>query len=223
METGEEKPDRFKVLCGVLIAVVTLVGAIVAWRVAEASGAAGSADSKGLAAALQSANTGIQISTYLSMNLGFFAEYLQHMETAGLLERQASNVSDAARAAALREQALQERNLAASARGFFDQDYARVDPATGKEFFDGNRYWTVQWAEAAVQQNIDYQAPFGEADRKRDKARGLTGVTVAFSMALVLLTAATAIKKRIRIVFAGVASVIFLTALAAAVVLELMF
>lgn len=59
MSDREERThDRFRVAVSILIATVTVVGAIVAWRISVASNAAGSADSKGLNAALQGQTRG---------------------------------------------------------------------------------------------------------------------------------------------------------------------
>jgi hypothetical protein len=222
MNGSDDKSDRFKTFIAVLIAVITVVGAILAWRISVANGAAGSADSEGLAAVLQSVNTDVNISMLLSMNLGLFADYRQHIKKAELLEQDAASTTDAARQAAEREEALRERNVAATARGFVDADYLRVDPATGGETFDGDRYWTVLKAEAAAQQNLDYNTSFAQANRKRDQARGLVGVTIAFSAALFLCTASLATRRRIRFFFAGAAVLIFLTAATAAVFLEIL-
>ena len=66
-ERDIKKPrTRFKTVVSIFIAAVTVAGAIITWRIAVAGGKAEVADSQGLAAALNSANTAISVSTYLS-------------------------------------------------------------------------------------------------------------------------------------------------------------
>ena len=217
----EKGRDRFKTVVSILIAAVTVVGALVAWRISVASGAAGSADSKGLSAALQGANAGITVSTYLSMNMGFFADYREHLEKAKLLEADASKEADPSRRTSLREEAVRERNMAATARGYLDLDYLAIDPETSEEVFDGNRYWEAQWAEASAGQDLDETPFFAASDHARTRARALTGVTVGLGAALFLLTASTTVRSRVKYVLAASALPLFLGAVAAAAFLGL--
>lgn len=186
-----ETQNRFRTAVSVLIATVTVLGAVVGWRIAVASIAAGVADSHGLQAALRAANAGSSISTYLSTNLSFFAEYQEHGDRATLVERALTLESDPERRQALEEEALRERSLAAAARGYVNVDYIAVDAESGAEYFDGNRFWDAQWAETAVTEDLDPDPSFAGADQARTRARGLTAVAVGLSFALFLLSAAS--------------------------------
>jgi hypothetical protein len=215
-----ETSTRFRSAISVAIAIVTVTGALAAWRVSVAAGAAGSLDSKGLAAVLQAANNDISVSAFLNMNRTFFADYRQHIQMAELLELDADDESDPGQASAMREEALRERNLAAVARGYVDQDYAKVDPDTGQESFDDKRYLAVMRAEASAQQDLDHTAYFSQADRMRDKAQSLVGVTIALSSSLFLFTTAIATNRRGRGALAGLAALTYILAVTAAVVIE---
>jgi hypothetical protein len=214
---------RFKTYASLLIATVTLVGALVAWRISVATGEAGGADSDGLAAALLSSDTSTHISTYLTGYRGFFADYRQHIDMAQLLEQDASATTDAARQVALTEQAVAERNLAARAMASLDQDYVKTDIATGKQTFDADLFSNTQWAQAKAQQDLDSASDFARADLKRNKARGLVGVTVLFSAALLLLTASTTTHHWTKFILLGTAVPLFLFGVLTAFVLELVW
>ncbi len=227
METNPEAPagkpetqSRLKTAVSVLIATVTVIGAVVGWRISVASVAAGAADSRGLEAALHAANTGSSVSTYLSTNLSFFAEYQEHLERATLLDRDLAREPDAARQQSLEDEALRERSFAAAARGYVNVDYIEVDPETGAEYFNGNRFWDAQWAETAVTQALDPAPPFAEADQARAKTRGLTAVAVGLSIALFLLSAATVTSRRAMRILSAAAIPMVAAAAAAAVWLE---
>ncbi len=203
----------------ILIAAVTAFGAIVAWRISQASARADAADTDGLAAALNSANAAIAVSTYLSNNLNFFVSYRQHLAAADLLEKQAA--ADPVRRATLREAALDERNLAATARGYVDSDYLELDPATGTESFNGNRYWAAQMASEAALRPLDEKPFFAAADALRTKARSLAALTVVLGAAVFLLVAATVFQRRIRYLLAGLGTLAFVLSCAAVVLTEI--
>ncbi len=209
MEEEKKTHDRFRTVVSILIATVTVIGAVAGWRISVASGAAGAADSRGLHAALQSANTGVSVSTYLSTYLSFFAEYREHLDRATLIERDLTHESNAQRRKAMEAEALREHSLAATARGYVNADYISLDPDTGREYFDGNRFWDAQWAETAVTQDLDPAPSFAEADQARTKARGLTAAAVGLSVALFLLSAATvAPRHRMKVLSAFAAPLI---------------
>ncbi len=212
---------RFKTSVTVMIAVVTVVGAIVTWSISAASGKADSADAQGLMAALNSANTAISVSTYLNNNLGFFVSYRQHLAAADLMEREAAALTDAFRKEALRQTARRERNLAATARGYIDSDYLEIDPSDGREYFNGNRYWDAQWASARAQMPLDEQPFFARADAGRTTCRRLGLTAVGLGAALFLFVASSTTRRRLRYVFAGAATLIFAVSGAAAVLVTI--
>lgn len=214
---------RFLTVISVLIAAVTVVGALVAWRISVASVQATAADSQGLTAALNSAGASISVSTYLSNNLNFFVAYRRHLLAAELLEKQAQRLPGGARKSALLEAAREERNLAATNRNYVDADYLEFDTSDGREVFNGNRYWEAQLASEQALRPLEEKPFFERADHLRDKSRFLTGVTVALGAALFLFAAARITRERGKYFLAGAASVLFALSLAAAVIIEIRF
>lgn len=220
-ERNAKKPrTRLKTVVSIFIAAVTVAGAIITWRISVAGGRAESADAQGLAAALNSANTAISVSTYLSNNLNFYFAYRQHLAAADLLEKQA-RVSGGAKRSGLMEAARRERNMAATSRGYVDTDYLEFDPSDGREYFNGNRYWEAQMASERALKPLDEKPFFDSADRIREKARELVDVTVALSAALFLFVAATAVRRRVKYLFAVAATLVFLLSCTAAVMIEI--
>ncbi len=219
----EEPRDLFKTFASLFIALITVTGAIVAWRISTATGKASGADSEGLAAALASANASTNISTYLNSQLGFFTDYRAHFEMAKLLEQDAASAADPERKAAYNDQAVRERNLAATSMTQIDPEYVRTDRSSGKQIFDTERYRATQLAEAKARQNLEYDSLFRTADGKRNKARGLVGVTILFSAALFLLTASTNTRRRIKYLLAVGAVPLFFGGLVIVVALEILW
>jgi hypothetical protein len=220
-ERNTKKPrTRFKTGVSILIAAVTVAGAFITWRISAAGGKAEAADAQGLTAALNSANTAIAVSTYLSNNLNFYISYRQHLAAADLLEKQA-RVSGGAKRSSLIEAARRERNMAATSRGYVDADYLEFDPSDGREYFNGNRYWEAQMASERALKPLDEKPFFESADRMRKKARKLVDVTIALSVALFLFVAATAARRRVKYLFAAAATLVFLLSCTAAVMIEI--
>jgi len=220
-ERNTKKPrTRFKTVVSILIAAVTVAGAMVTWRISAAGGKAEAADVQGLTAALNSANTAIAVSTYLSNNLNFYISYRQHLAAADLLEKQA-RVSVGAKRSGLMEAARRERNMAATSRGYVDADYLEFDPSDGREYFNGNRYWEAQMASERALKPLDEKPFFDSADRMREKARELVDVTIALSAALFLFVAAAAVRRRVKYLFAVAATLVFLLACTAAIMIEI--
>ncbi len=205
----------------ILIAAVTAFGAIVVWRISRASGRADAADADGLAAALNSANAAISVSTYLSNNLNFFVSYRDHLASAQLLDKQVAATADPVRRAILREAALDERNLAATARGYVDTDYLELDPATGAETFNGNRYWAAQTASEAALKPLDEKPFFAVADAFRAKARRLSALSVLLGAALFLLVAATVFRRWVRYLLAGLGAAAFVFSCVSVILTEI--
>lgn len=222
MAPDSEGHVRLKIAIGILVATTTVLGALVGWRIAVASGEAGAGDSRGLQAVQQAANAGTSISTFLSTNLSFFAEYQEHADRAALVERALAREADPQRRQALEAEALRERSLAAAARGYVNADYIAVDPESGAEYFDGNRFWDAQWAETAVTEDLNPVPSFARADQARTRARALTGVTLGFSIALFLLSAASVASPRRMRVLAALAVPCIVAACIAAGLLEVL-
>jgi hypothetical protein len=211
---------RFKTVVSVLIAAVTVAGAVTTWRISVAGGKAEAFDAQGLSAALNSANAAISVSTYLSNNLSFYISYRRHLAAADLLEKQA-RVSGGAKRSSLLEAARRERNMAATSRGYVDADYLEFDPSDGRESFNGNRYWEAQLASERALKPLDEKPSFESADAMRLKARKLVDVTIALSAALFLFVAATAVRRRVKYLFAAAAILVFLLSSTAAVMIEI--
>jgi len=222
-DTNVGRPrGRFKTAVAVMIAAATVAGALVAWRISVEGGKADSADAQGLAAALNSANTAISVSTYLNNNLGFFVSYRQHALAAELLEKEASSAASGARKESLRQDARRERSLAATARAYIDPDYLEVDPADGREYFNGNRFWEAQWADARARKPVDEQPFFARADARRAGCRRLALAMIGLGAALFLFVAANAsVRRRFRHLFAGLGMLLFLASGAFAVLVTL--
>lgn len=77
-DTPTENNDHFKTVIAVLIAVVTVIGAMVAWRAALAGGNAGDADLAGVTATLNTEETRTLNKANLYANYQAYTNYMLH-------------------------------------------------------------------------------------------------------------------------------------------------
>src|SRR5919202_1464552 len=89
-----ESTDRISTLIAILIAVVSVVGALVAWRVAVASSVAGNADTDGLLAAVDRENAITEAYTTLYGHLAAYARAARNDLLAKSLQAVESKTTD---------------------------------------------------------------------------------------------------------------------------------
>lgn len=188
---GLSSSDRFSVVIAILIAVSTVVGAIVAWRAAASDERAGDGDFAGVTATLNSERTN---ATNAVNAFQAHAKYLQYREAALLrtaLER------DLAALPAESDQYLiltVELRRVIDAQSAYEQSldyrYIRRDGT-----FDTARYMAEKRADAARTQSLDPAPAFAEADTFRRKTAALLATGIPLAVSLVFLTLAEILER----------------------------
>ena len=174
----------FKITVSTLLAIVTILGAWVAWRANTASNEAGDNDSRGLLA-LQNAQGTIAVS-YIQGDgheIGY-VDYLRNRTLAkGLLtDGTLTNASpaDADRIARIITETL---DLANTSRFYFFPDrYLNQN-----DDYDFNREINEAFAQAEENKDLDYQTHFDTSDALGNKVMGLVSMLVVLAIALWLL------------------------------------
>lgn len=187
------RPDKFGVWLAVLIALLSLSSALIAWRVADASGAASDADAEGLLAAVdaEDAKTAAKISVL--SNLTVYARAVQHETLKKHLDALAARTTDAELKAQLEAQSKLLDSAATRDRDFLPAQY--IDR---NNVYDVARDYGETLAVNARRQDVLPEPHFTLADRYRAKAEFLLGILVALGAAFVLLTLADAIRTPLR-------------------------
>jgi hypothetical protein len=199
MEHGQEKKSSFKTIISVLIAVVAVTGAFVAWQSSQSSGEASALESNGIKAALARAKAEIEISANLYRNQINFDSYLLDYRSAEILFDQTTEVPTAmADSQQARDQLFYGRmesvNRAAVYRDLVDTDYLHEQSTSSvtNSFFDQDRYRQAMLAQTAAMEAIDPQVYFPRVDFQRSRTLDfalsgviLSGALVCFTLALV--------------------------------------
>ncbi len=176
-----EKGDTFKTIVGFMIALVTILGAVVAWRSALAGTLAGNTEDSGLLASLnlqEATTTGsIQASQHRAAHLEYF-RYLQlaltEIDQANAEIEQRDDITPEEAQALLRP-IIENADLAITSRNFFDVRYLDEN-----DNYDAERERAESLAEVAQEKDVDPDPQFRDADRYR-------AISVAFIATLVVL------------------------------------
>lgn len=211
-----EKQDRFRTFVAIGIAIVSILGAVVAFTGTLAEQDARRLDQQGL----QDASTQQQIITNLHATVlqdqRNLAPYQEDIKAADILQSQASTLdsSDPASAARLRAQAQSYLVLARTRLSLFQA--ALPDPgASGKP---------VQYDPQAALQRLENrngqlaelrpEATLSQAESKHGQSVNLVGLVTLFIAALLFLTLAQFTRPSIRRLFAGAGGVFSVIAVA---------
>lgn len=214
---------RFRTVVSILIAVVSIIGAFVAWRLATAAGEAGGEDTAGLTATLNREQADVLGDTDVYREYAAYSIYQKYNQLGDLIaEDQRTLVDDPAVSeeayGALDRQKREAWDLAIDVQGlFFDTRFLKPEDGS----FDIER----RRAEAAVgyERNLDLdpEAHFDNADDARLKARWLAGALIVLALSLLTYTVARKAASALRLYAAGLASVLLTVGVVAAMATEL--
>ncbi len=183
--------DRFSTSAAILLAIVALLGALIAWRAAVVATAAGDADFAGLNANLNAEQTHVLNQAIMTEHYRRYTAYLRHNELGNLIAADlASTPVD--RVEQLDQAAIRSWEIAATHQDFFPNRY--LDPTEG---YDTARELGEAWAEAGQQKDIEPAPHFTEADQLRAKSTWLVGTLTILGVSLVFFTLAEGLKSNL--------------------------
>jgi len=202
LEGGEEPRDRFKTAVAIVIALVSIVGAVVAWRVASASSLAADADVSGVVSTVNRSQALVASDADMYRNLRTYLQVRIHDLLSNSLAQQSEKYpGENPERGRLWDAAWTEVFVA---EGYLDQvdiqpEYIRADGS-----YDGRAAQDVDLAHRALGADLDPQGHhFARADRMRAKVQSLMTLALILSAALLLCTLAGVIKHPVKYLFLG--------------------
>jgi len=207
----------FQVVVAVLIACVTLLNAIVAWRASLASQSASNADTAGLAATinLQEARAVNSILAYQHDRA--YTEYVRFNLLGDLLGDSAQTASQGEADVLLRQSQEAYTLAQVVVDSFLPARYIRPDGT-----YDLQRQISEAMAEAAQAKELEPEGHFKEGDRLRTKSINLFGSLLLFAAAIWLFTAAEGVKSALRYLLAAGGILLMAVGLIIFIVFEIM-
>jgi hypothetical protein len=191
MDTPSEQGDsRLGTLIAFLIAVVSVVGAVVAWRASVAADGAGDADTAGIRATLNVIETDTLNTINAYSNYGSYTEYQQYRWLGDALAEDLQDADDE-ELAIWGVELLTAIDRAESMQGSFESRY--VDP-------DGTyalqRQLDEAQADAARERDLNPNPHFAEADALRVKTSDLLIALMILSLSLIFFTLVETVGAR---------------------------
>lgn len=182
----EPEESRLGTVVAILIAIVTVIGALVAWRASVSDDASGDADYAGLraAASYEDARANSRVNAYEDYSV--FISYYRYKALSDGLDKLAEN-AQGERQNELLKQSKEMANLATANLNLLDElEAARNLRRDGK--YNLQRDVGVRMAAAAKKDNLDFAGQFKEAEGYRVKTLHLLKAVVILSLSLVAFT-----------------------------------
>lgn len=212
--------DRFKTLVAILIAVVSIIGAVLAWRAAAAGSSASDADVRGTVSIIQRNQALVASEAEMYRNLSAYLQVRIHDALSlDLMADSERRAADDPKGTQYWDDGWTEIFVAEAYLEEVDirPEYIRVDGS-----YDGQAAQNIDMAERALGTDFD---PLGQhfrrADQLRTKVLWLVGLALVLAGALLCYTLATVIERRVKYVFFALGSALAVAVVVAAVIVEL--
>lgn len=215
-EINPAPSTAFETTMAILIAVVTIAGAVVAWRAAVIDAQAGDSDFAGLTATINAARTKITNTNTIYEHYRGYTVYTRSSELQHLLEE--AGDLDEASDVDLREWAVSAQ-IAGDSQELFSRRFLNEDGS-----YNLKREFGETWAEAGQSADLDPAPHFDQADGYHSKSNTLVMVFIVQAFALLFFTLAEGLHPtrsgwRYSLALLGLVALVF--SLAAAIFVEL--
>jgi hypothetical protein len=216
MTTESDSPDnRLETFVAILIAIVTVIGAVVAWRASVADDGAGDADFAGLKASLNAEETRALNAVNAYEHYGAYTTYWRYNALGNALADEVEFASDEA-IEALDRQRAEAYDLADANQDLFPNRFLNRDGT-----YSVARETGEAWADAAREKDLYPDPQYAEADRLRAKSNQLLGTITLMGLALVAFTLVETVEGKLRLAFVALGLILAAAGTVAAVALEL--
>ena len=224
-ESSPEHPrDRFRIRVAALIAIVSIAGAVVAWRASVSSIHAAALDQEAEQQLLQQQQREALLKGQVANDLVVFARYQEHVRAWRLLAAKADDVrkGDPDLANSFDTQAQGELALARTIRPYFQAGTPDFGDASGAVVYDPQfvlRNLVGSDPQLAV---LHPEETFEEAHAAHTKVVDLIAIVALLIAAVFLLTLAQFARRRIRMVFAGAGVLVALSGVVLLTLVEIL-
>ena len=208
--------DRFTTLVAIMIALVTVIGAVVAWRASVAEDASGDADYAGLRAAINAEETRAINAATAYAQYGAYVTYQRNSALGNLIADDMALAATDDELLILNSQRADAHDTAIATERLFQQRFLNRDGTYSVE-----RQLGELWADAVRERDLNPEPQFAEADRLSDKSSNLLAMVGVLALALVCYTLLEAVDGRLRYVLFAAGTLLALGGTIGAVMLEL--
>ncbi len=211
----QEKNDPLETLAAILIAIVVVIGALVAWRASVADDGAGDADYEGLRAATNVAATRSLNYVNAYESYGGYVNYWRNNRLAELIEDEMETASPE-QLPVLTEQYQVAVDLADAGSYLVERRFLERDGS-----YNVQRQLGEMWADASREKDLEYTSKFDEADRGRGKTRRLLVAFMILSIAPIFYSLVESVSGNARYTLLGVGSLFMVVGALVALLVEM--
>ncbi len=217
----EKKDERLETLVAVLIAIVVVIGALVAWRASLADDASGDADYDGLSALVKAEETLALNTVNAYEDYSSYIRYWSNARLAELIDQDLEAALLTANAPAeqveeLNQELVTATDLANANVNFFDQRFVNRSGT-----YNLGRQLGEMWADAQRENDLEYESKFATADRLRAKTQNLLLTLMVLSIAPVFYALIESVSGRLRYVLLALGSLFAVAGMLAAILVDL--
>ena len=209
------KSERFRTFTASMIAIVTVLSALVTWRATVASQDASQADFDGLVSTVNTEEAKVLSEIKVSEHYQAFLIYTRYNDLGyKLFEALQSKPADAAE---LERQKSDAWGIAYGLQSnFFPSRYLKPDGS-----YDSQREMDEEWADAQRARDTKAEIHYSTADVLRRKANLLVVMLIALVVSFWFFTLAQIVEHNIKYLFAFIGGFLVLAASFAALVIDL--
>jgi hypothetical protein len=214
-QTSPRGDERFTTLVAIMIALVALIGAVVAWRASVAEDASGDADYAGLRAAINVEETRALDASTAYTQYGAYVTYQRNSALGDLIAEDMAQATED-EAIVLNSQRANAHDVATASERLFQQRFLNRDGS-----YSVQRQLGEMWADASKERDLNPEPQFVEADRLRAKSGSLLAAIGVLALALVFYTLIESVAGRAQWALFALGTLLAIGGTVAAVVLEL--
>ena len=213
-EAGENG-TVLETITAILIALVVVIGAIVAWRASVSDDAAGDADYAGLRAAVNTEQTRAinAVNAYQSYNN--YLSYWYNKSWGDLISSDINTTTDEAQKEVLNRQLATSQDLARADMLTFDTRFRNRDNS-----YDVDRQIGEMWADALKEKDMDFETQFSLAEQMRKKTIYLLLCVMVLGIAPVFFSLVETVDSKSKYLIFGIGSIIALTGTVLSILVE---
>jgi hypothetical protein len=210
----QEKGSPLETIVAVLIALVTVIGAIVVWRASVIEDASGDADFAGLRASINVEETRALDYVNAYEAYGAYTTYKRYSDLGDLIAEDMGQTTEE-QADVLNSQRADAHDLALAAEQSFPNKFMNRDGTYALQ-----RQLGEMWADAAKEKDLKPEPQFAEADSLRNKTNRMLGSVSILALALVFFTLVESVSERLKYWMVGFGSALMVVGTVVALLIE---
>src|SRR3972149_2430478 len=212
-----QNDNRLETIAALLIALVTVIGAVVAWRASVASDGAGDADFAGLRASGNAEEARALNFVNAYEHYGAYTTYLRYTKLGDAIADDLENsaVLTEEEAYLLDRQRAESYDLADANQDLFPNRFLSRDGS-----YSVAREMGEAWADASKEKDLSPDAHYAEADGLRAETHRVLGTLSLLAVSLVFFTLVEAAAGRLSSVMIGLGVLFAVAGTALALIVE---